>query len=134
MLTHALVIARKELVDHLRDARSIVSVVLYSLMGPAVVLLAMTAQASGEATVSRGGRWAIMAAVFALMAAFTGAMAPAMDMFAGERERRSLLPLVLSSSSRRVVFVGKWRRDFTIWCLTPNREFTIRCLTPMIAT
>jgi sodium transport system permease protein len=108
MLTNALVIARKELVDHFRDTRSILSAALYSLMGPAVVLLALVARASG--TVEPGGqeRWSVMAAVFALMAAFTGGMAPSMDMIAGERERRTLLPLIISAPSRRAVVVGKW--------------------------
>jgi sodium transport system permease protein len=108
MLTHALVVARKELVDHCRDSRSIVSALLYSLMGPAVLLLIMLARGAGASAAQEGQPWHVMAAVFALMAAFTGAMGPAMDMIAGERERRTLLPLVLSSPSRRAVIVGKW--------------------------
>jgi len=103
MLTQALIVARKELVDHLRDRRALGSSVLYSLMGPAVILLALAAR--GPET---GGPWAIMAAVFALMAVFTSAMGPATDMIAGERERRTLLPLIVSASSRSQVIVGKW--------------------------
>jgi sodium transport system permease protein len=102
MLTQALIIARKELVDHWRDRRAMGSSLLYALMGPAVVLLALVARGDGN------GPWNVMAAVFALMAAFTGAMGPATDMIAGERERRTLLPLIVSTPSRSQVIVGKW--------------------------
>jgi sodium transport system permease protein len=104
MLTEALIIARKELVDHLRDRRALGSSVLYALMGPGVILLALAARGSGD----NARTWGTMAAVFALMAAFTGAMGPATDMIAGERERRTLLPLIVSASSRSQVIVGKW--------------------------
>ena len=39
MLNPTLVIARKEIVDSLRDVRSIISALMYALMGPLVVLL-----------------------------------------------------------------------------------------------
>jgi sodium transport system permease protein len=103
MLTQALIIARKELVDHLRDRRAIGSSSLHALMGPAVILLALAARGEGN-----GRPWNVMAAVFALMAVFTGAMGPATDMIAGERERHTLLPLIVSTSSRSQVIVGKW--------------------------
>jgi sodium transport system permease protein len=103
MMTQALTIARKELVDHGRDRRAMGSAVLYALMGPAVILLALAARGAGN-----GGPWDVMAAVFALMAVFTGAMGPATDMIAGERERRTLLPLLVSTSSRCPVIIGKW--------------------------
>lgn len=103
MLTEALIIARKELVDHLRDRRAMGSSGLHALMGPAVILLALAARGGAP-----GGPWSVMAAVFALMAVFTGAMGPATDMFAGERERQTLLPLIVSTSSRCQVIVGKW--------------------------
>jgi sodium transport system permease protein len=42
------------------------------------------------------------------VAAFSGGMSLAMDTLAGERERRSLLPLLLNPVSRRDVTTGKW--------------------------
>jgi sodium transport system permease protein len=103
LIAQALIILRKELVDHLRDRRSMASSCLYALMGPAVILLALAARGPGG-----GQPWPVMAAVFAMIAAFTAAMGPATDMIAGERERRALLPLILSAASRRSVIVGKW--------------------------
>jgi sodium transport system permease protein len=106
LMPQALVIAHKELVDHLRDRRSIALSALYSLMGPGVMWLAFSQRGPGDP--SAAAVWPIMAAVFALMAAFTGSMAAAMDTMAGERERRSLVPLVVTAASRRQIVVGKW--------------------------
>jgi sodium transport system permease protein len=118
MLSQPLVIARKELTDHARDTRSVASTALYALMGPAVILLAVIARAPAAGGSAQAQPWVsdsalitmlpIMAAVFALMAVFTAAMPPAMDTIAGERERRTLLPLIVSAVSRRHVIVGKW--------------------------
>jgi sodium transport system permease protein len=49
-----------------------------------------------------------MTSVFALVAAFVGGMNVAMDTLAGERERRSLVPLFTTGISRRDVALGKW--------------------------
>jgi sodium transport system permease protein len=49
-----------------------------------------------------------MASVFALVATFVGGMNVAMDSIAGERERRSLLPLLMNPILRRDVVLGKW--------------------------
>jgi hypothetical protein len=38
-MIHSLVVARKEIVEHLRDRRSLLSSVMMALMGPGVVLL-----------------------------------------------------------------------------------------------
>ena len=46
--------------------------------------------------------------VFALVSAFTGGMAVAMDITAGERERRSLVPLLLTPIATRDLVLGKW--------------------------
>jgi sodium transport system permease protein len=104
----ALTIARKEIVDGLRDVRSVMASLFYALMGPAVVgLVAMATRANAkpesEAAVLTG-----MMAVFTLVSAFVGGMNVAMDTVAGERERRSLLPLLLNPVSRRNVVLGKW--------------------------
>lgn len=73
MLTRSLVVARKEIRDHARDRRALASAALSALMGPAVVLIVLiaTGPASAEA---KGRSWVTMAAVFALMSGFTGAM------------------------------------------------------------
>jgi sodium transport system permease protein len=76
-------------------------------MGPLVVGLVVFAMGSAG-----NGAWArifpVMASVFALVAAFSGSMSMAIDMIAGERERRSLLPLLMNSVSRSEIIVGKW--------------------------
>ena len=107
MLKNSGIVARKELLDHLRDGRALASAALYILMGPLVVWLVMFAVgSSGSGTGAR--ILPVMASVFALVAAFSGSMSMAMDMIAGERERRSLLPLLMNSVSRFEIIVGKW--------------------------
>jgi sodium transport system permease protein len=107
MLNNSWIVARKELRDHLRDGRALASAALYILMGPLVVWLVMFAVGSGGN--GAGARiLPVMASVFALVAAFSGSMSMAMDMIAGERERRSLLPLLMNSVSRFEIVVGKW--------------------------
>jgi sodium transport system permease protein len=49
-----------------------------------------------------------MTSIFALVATFVGGMNVAMDAIAGERERRSLLPLLINPILRRDVVLGKW--------------------------
>jgi sodium transport system permease protein len=99
-------VARKELHDHLRDIRSLGSTALYALMGPAVVgIVSWSPAVSGP----RGSYVLFsMASVFVIMAAFTGGMNVAMDVTAGERERRSLVPLLLNRASWQEILVGKW--------------------------
>jgi sodium transport system permease protein len=107
MLKNAWIVARKELVDHLRDGRALVSAALYTLMGPLVVGLVVFAISSGGN--AAGARiFPVMASVFALVAAFSGSMSMAIDMIAGERERCSLLPLLMNSVSRSEIVLGKW--------------------------
>jgi sodium transport system permease protein len=105
MLMLPLVIAGKEIQDHLRDWRSLVSAALFALMGPGVVLLvSMSDRATGKgAAVTLG-----MLSVFALVSAFAGAIDIALDSTAGERERRSLVPLLLNPVSGSEIVIGKW--------------------------
>src|ERR1039458_2267716 len=49
-----------------------------------------------------------MMSVFTLVAAFVGGMNVAMDTVAGERERQSLLPLLMNRVRRREIVLGKW--------------------------
>ena len=99
-------VARKELHDHLRDIRSLGSTALYALMGPAVVgIVSWSPAASGP----RGSHVLFsMASLFVLVAAFTGGMNVAIDVTAGERERRSLVPLLLNRASWQEILMGKW--------------------------
>lgn len=102
----AAIVARKEILDHVRDRRSVVSSAMVVLMGPAVVfLVALSGRTRGQEgeAVLLG-----MLSVFALVASFSGAADVAMDAAAGERERRSLVPLLLNPVSARELIVGKW--------------------------
>lgn len=102
----AWIVARKEIRDHLRDRRSLVSATVMVLMGPGVVLLVSLSEKAagpGKASVLLG-----MLSVFALVSSFAGAMDVAMDAATGERERRSLLPLLLNPVRRSDLLVGKW--------------------------
>jgi len=104
MTDPSLIIARKEIVDHLRDGRSLMAGALYTLMGP---LITMVVSFSGQV----GGKPAFLLSlmsVFALVSTFTGGMAVAMDITAGERERRSLVPLLLTPITTRQLVLGKW--------------------------
>jgi sodium transport system permease protein len=102
----SLIIARKEIRDHVRDTRSLLSSVLHATMGPAVVMLVSFSEPARNAN----GRALLlsMLSVFALVSVFTGGMNIAMDSTAGERERRSLLPLLLNPTPRSALVVGKW--------------------------
>jgi sodium transport system permease protein len=106
MLTPSLVIAQKEMLDHFRDRRSLVSAALYALMGPIVVTLASFSLP--KAGLGGGNPLPGLMSVFILVSAFTGGMGVAMDTIAGERERRSLLPLLMNPISRRDLTTGKW--------------------------
>lgn len=100
------VVAQKEIRDHVRDRRAILSSALMVSMGPGVVLLVSL---SDRAAGPNGARVVLgMLSVFALVSAFAGAIDVAMDSTAGERERRSLLPLLLNPIPRSDVIVGKW--------------------------
>ena len=105
-MSACLTVARKELRDHTRDVRSLATTAGLGLMGPAMVLLISQSPLAGR---SGGGVVLLaMASVFALVAAVTGAMNVAMDATAGERERRSLVPLRLCPVSPFELAVGKW--------------------------
>lgn len=78
------VVARKEIVDGLRDYRSVISSVLYALMGPLVVGLVSMGGVGGAKPGSGAVVLASMMSVFTLVAAFVGGMNVAMDTIAGE--------------------------------------------------
>ncbi len=107
MYRQAMVIARKEIVDHAREVRSILASVMHLLLGPALVLMVSF---SGAARSNAKGAMVMagMMSIFTLVAVFVGGMNVAMDLVAGERERRSLLPLLLNPVSRGTVIAGKW--------------------------
>jgi hypothetical protein len=88
-----LIVGLKEVRDHSRDTRALGVAALYALMGPAVVFLV-----SRSSAVEKGGPRLLVAlmSVFALVSAFTSGMHVALDTAAGERERGSLVALLLT--------------------------------------
>lgn len=101
MLNPTFVVAGKETVDSLRDRRAVISSLLYALMGPAVVfMVSLTTRVDGVLIA--------MMSVFTLVSPFVGGMNVAMDTVAGERERQSLVPLLLNPVPRRNIVMGKW--------------------------
>jgi sodium transport system permease protein len=108
MLSQSIIVARKEIVDHLRDLRSVISSLMYALMGPVVVFLVALTLRTQPRSGSTAEVLAGMMSVFTLVAAFVGGMNVAMDTIAGERERRSLLPLLLNPVLRHDIMIGKW--------------------------
>lgn len=108
MMNPAAVIARKEILDNIRDVRSLLSAFLYAMMGPFVVGLVSLASHSDSKPESTVNVLAGMMSVFVLVSAFVGGMSVAMDTLAGERERRSLVPLLLNPVGRSEVAMGKW--------------------------
>lgn len=96
------IVAGRELTDAWRDRRAVVSAALYSLMGPAVVWLVSLSVRDTPAVLIA------MMAVFTLVSAFVGGMNVAMDTIAGERERRSLVPLLMHPVTRLELLAGKW--------------------------
>jgi sodium transport system permease protein len=98
-------VALKEIRDHRRDRRSLVSAAVYSLMGPLVILLVAQSPAAAQ-----GGAPLLlsMMSVFALVSSFTGGMYLALDATAGERDRGSLVPLLLNPVPSLHLVVGKW--------------------------
>ena len=105
MLTQVMTIAGREVVDSWRDRRGLLSAAMYSLMGPGVVWLVSLAIHERE---KHGAVPIAMMSVFTLVSAFSGGMNVAMDCMAGERERRSLLPLLMHPVTRLDVLLGKW--------------------------
>ena len=98
-------IAFKEIRDHGRDTRALASGAMYALMGPVVILLV----SQSPVAAAGGSRLLLsMMSVFTLVSAFTGGMFIALDSTAGERERGSLVPLLLNPVSRMHLMVGKW--------------------------
>ena len=104
MLNQIPIVAAKELLDGWRDRRAIVSAALYALMGPGVVsmvTLAVHGKDSQPVLIA-------MMSVFTLVSVFVGGMNVAMDSIAGERERRSLVPLLMHPVTRLDLLLGKW--------------------------
>jgi sodium transport system permease protein len=99
-----LTVAEKELLDALRDVRSLASSGFYCLMGPGVVWM-LSRAVKGERA---GAVLAGMISVFVLVAAFSGGINVAMDAVAGERERKSLVPLLANPLPRLDIVMGKW--------------------------
>jgi sodium transport system permease protein len=102
MLNQIFTIASREVTDSWRDRRGLTSAALYSLMGPGVVGLVSVGVHDSQAVL------VAMMSIFTMVSAFVGGMNVAMDSIAGERERRSLVPLLLHPVSRLDLLLGKW--------------------------
>jgi sodium transport system permease protein len=101
------IVAGKEMNEAFRDRRSLASSLLYGMMGPIIVgLLMFTRASTTEATEPK--TLLALCSLFLLLSTFTGGMNIAMDTLAGERERRSLLPLLMNPLSKLQLIVGKW--------------------------
>ena len=103
----SLVIARKEIVDHAREVRSVGASTMHLLMGPTIICLVSFSPGLASGT-KAASVLAGMMSIFVLVGAFMGGMNVAMDVVAGERERQSLLPLLMNPVSRMTVILGKW--------------------------
>lgn len=103
MLAKSLMIARKEILDCLRDTRPLLSSLFYTLMGPGLVFMVSVTRSGSDPSVITG-----MMSIFLLLSAFVGGMNVSIDLLAGERERRSLVPLLITPVPRWQVAVGKW--------------------------
>jgi sodium transport system permease protein len=69
--------------------------------------------------------------MFALLAAFMGGMHTATDSTAGERERGSLEPLLLTPAPRLGLVIGKWLASVTLACASVL--FTLACTLAALA-
>jgi sodium transport system permease protein len=104
-MSSCVTVAVKEIRDHLRDVKSLRTGAMYALMGPAVIIAVSFSEAA-----RKGGAPLLlsMMSVFTLVSAFAGGMHLALDSTAGERERGSLVPLLLNPVSRLQLVTGKW--------------------------
>ena len=66
---------------------------------------------------SRASQFTSMLPFFVLMAVLYGAMTAALDTTAGERERGSLEPLLMTKASREALVLGKWAAVATLGML-----------------
>ncbi len=66
---------------------------------------------------SRASQFTSMLPFFVLMAVLYGAMTAALDTTAGERERGSLEPLLMTRASREALVIGKWAAVATLGML-----------------
>jgi sodium transport system permease protein len=92
-----LIVFCKEVIDGLRDRRSLFSAFMFCWLGPLLVGLLWR----------RPEALALLPA-FLMVSAFTGAMNLANDTMAGERERGSLEPLLMNPVPLSDLVVGKW--------------------------
>jgi sodium transport system permease protein len=107
MRNTCLTITRKEVIEAWRDRRSLISAMMYAAMGPGVAALTALA-VRGAKPAAVHAMMAGLISVFTLVSVFSGGMNVAMDTIVGERERRSLLPLLMNPVTRAEVIVGKW--------------------------
>jgi sodium transport system permease protein len=101
------IVACKEINEAIRDRRSLLSSLIYALMGPIIVGF-LTFSGSSSNLTAEPHTLLALSSLFVLLSTFTGGMNIAMDTLAGERERRSLLPLLMNPVARLQIVAGKW--------------------------
>lgn len=102
---------RKEWLELLRDGRSLVFTLLLPVfVVPAAVLLLggfTTTSSDAQAILRARQAMAVFLPMFLTMFCFLGCMYPAIDLFAGEKERRTLETLWLTPAARSELAIGK---------------------------
>lgn len=119
-MSAAWVIFRKEILDGLRDRRSVFSAATFCWLGPLLV-----------GVLERFPTALLLLPAFVIITAFTGAMNIANDITAGERERGSLEPLLLNPVSSSDIVFGKFLATcaFSLACIM----LTLLCALAMLA-
>jgi sodium transport system permease protein len=77
-------------------------------VAPTVARPIVVSEVDASTPERRAAMLLFMVPMFVLIAVFVGGMYVATDCSAGERERRSLEPLLLTPAPRRAIAVGKW--------------------------
>lgn len=105
------IVFRKEWVELLRDGRSLLFTLLLPVfVVPAAILLFggfTTSSSDAQAILRARQAMAVFLPMFLTMFCFLGCMYPAIDLFAGEKERRTLETLWLTPAARSELAVGK---------------------------
>jgi sodium transport system permease protein len=120
----ASIVFRKELLDALRDHRSLFSAVTFCWLGPLLVGLLWKQPTA-----------LLLLPAFLIITAFTGAMNIANDTTAGERERNSLEPLMMNPVTPLDLVLGKFfaTSAFSLACVVLTLLFALAvlCVTPL---
>jgi sodium transport system permease protein len=115
----SMIVFRKELLDGLRDHRSLFSAATFCWLGPLLVGLLWKQPTA-----------LLLLPAFLIITAFTGAMNIANDTTAGERERGSLEPLMMNPVTPSDLVLGKFfaASAFSLACVVLTLLFALAVL------